>query len=70
MTKVHISMFGLIFLVTFIYQPNWVYENFWSKVDFYESIPFALPNLVFLFVYAAISIAINEFGIRFLKKYV
>jgi hypothetical protein len=69
MTKVHISLLGLIFLCGFFYQPNWVYENFWSKADFYDSLPFAVPFLVFLTVYASISTAISELGIRFVKRY-
>ena len=70
MTKVHVSLLALIFLCAFFYQPNWVYENFWSKADFYDSIPFTVPYLVFLIVYAAISTAAAELGIRFVKKYV
>jgi hypothetical protein len=69
MTKVHISLLGLIFLGTFFFQPNWVNENFWSKADFYDSIPFTVPFLVFLFVYASISTALAELGIRFVKRY-
>ena len=70
MTKVHISLLGFVFLSAFFYQPNWVYENFWSKADFYDSLPFELPYLVFLLVYAGISTALAELGIRFIKKYV
>jgi hypothetical protein len=70
MTKVHVSLLALIFLGAFFYQPNWVYENFWSKADFYDSIPFTVPYLVFLFVYAAVSTAVVELGIRFVRKYV
>ena len=60
----------LTFLSAMLYQPNWVYENFWTKADFYDSISFTVPFLVFLFVYASISTAIAELGIRFVKKYV
>jgi hypothetical protein len=52
-----------------LYQPNWAYENFWSKADFYDSIPFTVPYLAFLFIYSAITTALAEFGIRFIKKY-
>ena len=70
MTKVHTSLLGLIFLIGFLYQPKWVYENFWSKADFYDSIPFTVPFLVFLIIYAATTTALSELGIRFIKKYV
>jgi hypothetical protein len=69
-TKVHISLLGFVFLSAFFYQPNWVYENFWSKADFYDSLLFTVPYLVFLFIYAAITTALAELGIRFIKKYV
>jgi hypothetical protein len=70
MTKVHISLLGFIFLIAFFYQPNWVYENFWSKADFYDSLPFTVPYLAFLLVFASITTGIAELGIRFVKKYV
>ncbi len=69
MTKVRTALLGFMFLCAFFYQPNWVYENFWSKADFYDSLPFTLPFLVFLTVYASISTAIAELGIRFVKRY-
>jgi hypothetical protein len=52
-----------------LHQPNWVYENFWSKADFYDSIPFPVPYLAFLFIYSAIATVLAELGIRFIKKY-
>ena len=70
MTKVHISLLGFIFLSAFFYQSNWAYENFWSKADFYDFLPFTVPYLVFLFIYASITTALAELGIRFVKKYV
>lgn len=69
MTKVHLSLLGLIFLVAFLYQPNWIYENFWSRADFYESLPFTVPFLVFQLVFAAIATSLAELGIRVIKKY-
>jgi hypothetical protein len=69
MTKVRIALLGFVFLCGFLYQPNWVYENFWSKADFYDSLPFTVPLLVFLTIYASVSTVITELGIRFVKKY-
>lgn len=69
MNKTRISLLVLTFLIAMVYQPNWVYENFWSKADFYDSIPFTIPYLVFLLVYSSITTGIAELGIRFIKKY-
>jgi len=52
-----------------LFQPNWVYENFWSKADFYDSIPFTVPYLVYLLIYSVITTSLAELGIRFIKKY-
>lgn len=69
MNKTRISLLVLTFIVAIAYQPNWVYENFWSKADFYDSIPFAVPYLVFLLVYSSITTGLAELAIRFIKKY-
>lgn len=69
MNKTRISLLVLTFLVAMAYQPNWVYENFWSKADFYDSIPFTVPYLVFLVVYSSITTGIAELAVRFIKKY-
>ena len=70
MNKTRISLLVLTFLVAMAYQPNWVYENFWSNADFYDSIPFTVPYLVFLVVYSSITTGLAELAIRFIKKYV
>jgi hypothetical protein len=69
MNKTRISLLVLTFLVAMAYQPNWGYENFWSKADFYDSIPFTVPYLVFLVVYSSITTGISELATRFIKKY-
>jgi hypothetical protein len=69
MNKTRILLLVLTFLAAMIYQPNWVYQNFWNKADFYDSIPFAVPFLVFLIIYSAITTGLTELGIRFIKKY-
>ena len=69
MNKTRIALLTTIFLVAMLYQPNWVYENFWSKADFYDSIPFTVPYLAFLLIYSAITTGLAELGIRFIKKY-
>ena len=69
MNKTRIALLATTFLVAMLYQPNWVYENFWSKADFYDLIPFAVPYLAFLIIYSAITTGLAELGIRFIKKY-
>lgn len=69
MNKTRISLLVLIFLVAMAYQPNWVYEDFWSKADFYDSISYKVPYLVFLFIFSSITTVLAELGIRFIKKY-
>jgi hypothetical protein len=69
MNKTRICLLALTFLSAIVYQPNWVYENFWSKADFYDSIPFTVPFLAFLVTYAVITTALAELGIRFIKKF-
>ena len=69
MNKTRVSLLILIFLSAMLYQPNWAYENFWSKADFYDSIPFNVPYLAFLLIYSAITTGLAELGIRFIKKY-
>ena len=69
MNKTRIALLVTTFLVAMLYQPNWVYENFWSKADFYDSIPFSVPYLVFLLIYSVMTTGLAELGIRFIKKY-
>ena len=69
MTKVHISWLVLVFFSAFLFQPNWVYENFWSKADFYDSLLFTVPYSVFLITYASLLTGLAEIGIQFVKKY-
>jgi hypothetical protein len=59
----------VIFALGFIYQPNWAYENFWSRADFYESIPFAVPFIVFKLVFASAQTGFAWICIKLIKKY-
>jgi hypothetical protein len=69
MNKARILLLSFTFLLGMLFQPNWVYENFWSKADFYDSIPFTVPYLAFLIIYSSITTVLAELGIRFIKKY-
>lgn len=69
MNKTRISLLVLVFLTAMLYQPTWVYENFWSKAHFYDSIPFTVPYFVFLMVYSSIAASFAELTVRFIKKH-
>jgi hypothetical protein len=69
MNRTRIALLVTTFLIAMVYQPNWVYENFWSKADFYDAIPFTVPYIAFLLVYSAITAGLAELGIRFVKRY-
>lgn len=69
MNLTRLSLLVTTFLSSMIYQPNWAYENFWSKAAFYESVPFTVPFFVFLLIYALFATGFAEMGIRFIKKY-
>jgi hypothetical protein len=47
--------YTFVFLIGVIYQPVWVYENFWYKADFYDSLPFRFPYYGFIFIYCCLS---------------
>ena len=36
-------------------MPNWYYDNFWAKADFWDDWGFRIPYLAFLIIYAAIA---------------
>jgi hypothetical protein len=69
MKKIRIAILVVTFLFGLIYQPVWVYNNFWFRADFYDSIPFTVPYWSFLLIYSLISTAFVELVIRFVKKY-
>ena len=69
MNKVRISILLFTFLLGFIYQPNWVYNNFWFRADFYDSIPFTVPYKGFLLIYSILSTVFVNYLIRLVKRY-
>ena len=69
MNLTHKAILILTFVVSFFIQPNWFYENFWSKADFYDSLPFAFPFLAYSLVAAMLGTLVCEGVIRFVKKY-
>jgi hypothetical protein len=69
MNNTRIALVSLTFIAAFLHQPNWVYENFWSRADFYDSMTFTVPYLAYLIIYAIITTSLTELLIRFVKKY-
>jgi len=61
-------IYGFIGLVSFIQQPNWVYQNFWSRADFWDQWGFRIPYLMFCAIYAAIAIAFTHSLVKFIKR--
>lgn len=62
-----------ILFVTFVFscfiQPNWFFDNFWAKADFYDSIPFTIPFVAYSLVSGILGTLACEGVIRFVKKY-
>ncbi len=69
MNKVRISILSTTFLVGIFYQPNWVYENFYSNPRWEDDAWWSLNYPAFLIVYAVILVGFVELVIRFIKKY-
>lgn len=59
----------IIFLTGLMYQPNWIYENFWSQAGFYDSLPFDFPYLGFLIIYSSLLTAFMVFIVKMVKKF-
>lgn len=60
--------YGVVFLIGFLYQPNWVRDNFWLKADFYDAFPFKFPYLLFLLIYSTLSVGATWTVIRWVKR--
>ena len=69
MNTIHKATLLVTFIVSFFIQPNWFYENFWSKAEFYDSLPFTFPFGAYSFVAAVLGTLTCEGVIRFVKKY-
>ena len=70
MNKVRISVLVLFFLGGyFLPEPNFIYENFWSKAEFWDALPFTPSYWLYRFLYAVFLTGFVELIIRFIKKY-
>ena len=64
------SLLSFVFLVAFFLpEPNFIYENFWIKADFWDVLPFTPSIYLYRFLYAVILTGIVELAIRLIKKY-
>ena len=70
MNKVRISILVLFFLGGFFLpEPKFIYENFWSKAEFWDFLPFTPIYEFYRFLYAVFLTGFVELIIRFVKKY-
>ena len=67
--KLRISILSFTFLLGFFYQPNWIYQNFYSNPRWVDDSWWSLNYPAFLIVYAIISVGFVELIIRLVKKY-
>ena len=68
-TKKEIAFYSLVFLSGQVYQPGWVYDNFWGKANFYESIAFTVYYWQFALVYSIILVPVVWYAVRLIKRY-
>ena len=71
MNKIRVSRLSFVFLAAFfLLEPNFIYENFWSKANFWDGLPFTPSIHFYKFLYAVILAGIVELIIRSIKKHV
>ena len=58
-----------VFVGGLVFQPAWVTENFWTKAEFYESIPFEFPYMLFLIISSGLQTIFAYLLIKAVKKY-
>jgi hypothetical protein len=69
MNKVRISILTFTFLIGLVYQPNWIYQNFYFNPRWVDEAWWSLNYPAFLIIYALISVAFTDLLIRLAKKY-
>ena len=69
MKKTRISILVVTFLVGLVYQPSWVYENFYSNPRWVDDAWWSVSYPAYLIIYAVLSTIYVELVIRFIKKY-
>ncbi len=69
MNKVRVSVLILTFLTGLIYQPKWIYQNFYFNPRWVDDAWWSLSYPAYLIIYALISVAFVELTIKLIKKY-
>ena len=69
MTLKQAVFYIFIFVIGLIYQPVWVYENFWSKARFYDSLPFEFPYVGLILIYSSLSTYLIFLSVKLAKKH-
>jgi hypothetical protein len=70
MNKTKISILAFTFLSgIFLPEPNFIYENFWIKAKFWDSIPFNVYYWQYRMLYAVILVFMLNYVMAFIKKY-
>ena len=69
MKKTRIAILVFTFLLGLVYQPTWVYQNFYSNPRWVDDAWWSLSYPAYLLVYAVISTIFVELLVRFIKKF-
>ena len=69
MKKSRISILIATFAIGFLYQPNWIYQNFYYNPKWVDNSNWAPNYLIYLLIYACLSTLLIDTVIRFSKKY-
>ena len=69
MKKSRISILIATFAIGFLYQPNWIYQNFYYNPKWVDNSNWAPNYLIYLLIYACLTTLLIDTVIRFSKKY-
>ena len=69
MKKTRILILVFTFIVGLVYQPNWIYQNFYFNPRWINDSWWSLSYPAYLIVYAMLFTVFVELVIRFVKKY-
>ena len=69
MKKSRISILIATFAIGFLYQPNWIYQNFYYNPKWVDNSNWAPNYLIYLLIYACLTTLFIDTVIRFSKKY-
>ncbi|MGI9195261.1 MAG: hypothetical protein ACR2IO_02495 [Candidatus Nanopelagicus sp.] len=69
MKKLRIAVLVFTFLLGLVYQPNWIYQNFYFNPRWVNDAWWSLSYPAYLVIYSLLSTAFVELVIRFIKKY-